>query len=522
MAELLREIGDQASGRQECNKALSISSTLVKDYPNEKGYLYGLTASHHQLGRVCQALGDQLGARAHYEQALAGGTKLVAHFPENSATQGNLANFHGSLGNLLAEVDAEAAKDHYQRALASRSKLVAKFPSVVEHRRDLVETHLNLAALLEKLGDKDSAQNQHKNALAIQSQLVADFPNELSYRKDLASIQYSLGVLETKSANIPKALVAYKEALATVTQLATQNPTDLDQREKSDHRRDMNAAIRGQGTDLMAPNERGNPLRSSLSSNLRQVNGASEVSMVDREKLEASAMQPPISILRQKLGENVTVEFSIVQINSADNVMYVSSTTDRRLDSLSIILDESQADELVKGSGFKYLNDFLDRRIRITGKIEERSKKLQICVDDPADQIEILATDGQWFRPRVKQKATTLQGLVTPAIGELRAVVGQQRTVEFRVLNVGGVSRVYMNSMRNHRHSNCFSAVVESHQRKQFDSLGIRNPALQLPGKLVRVTGKVEEQDGQVKIRIRDLATQLKIIDAAELTAEQL
>jgi hypothetical protein len=132
-------------------------------------------------------------------------------------------------------------------------------------------------------------------------------------------------------------------------------------------------------------------------------------------------------------------------------------------------------------------------------------------------QLEILTPEGKWLRADLPAEATI--EYLSPAISELRAKLGEEQTVDFRVQGTGGRSHLFINSKGNFLDSDCFTAVVEPDQVPAFSSRGLSDPAAELIGKTVRVTGTVvinERNVDQIQIRISDLARQLQIIDPSD------
>jgi hypothetical protein len=67
----------------------------------------------------------------------------------------------------------------------------------------------------------------------------------------------------------------------------------------------------------------------------------------------------------------------------------------------------------------------------------------------------------------------------------------------------------------NYQRPDCFTAIIEPDEAAAFDSLGYADPASGLVGKIVRVTGQLEEEDGQIKMRIHTLDAQLQVVDSS-------
>ena len=108
--------------------------------------------------------------------------------------------------------------------------------------------------------------------------------------------------------------------------------------------------------------------------------------------------------------------------------------------------------------------------------------------------------------------------LVEPPIAALRKLIGSEQTVDFRVQVVGGREKRYLNSRSDWQHAGCFTAVIEPDQTPALGELGLANPSLELPGKLIRVSGKLEEHDqGRgLAIHVSSVHKQLEIVADGE------
>jgi hypothetical protein len=167
---------------------------------------------------------------------------------------------------------------------------------------------------------------------------------------------------------------------------------------------------------------------------------------------------------------------------------------------------------ILEDLGVGHIADLVRRRIRVTGNIEQRNSQLSIPVMDVASQLEVLMPNGQWERP----EGTGMRDeFIQPPISQLRTMVGSNQTVEFRVLGVGGERFRYLNSKFDYKDPNCFTAVIAPDQVPALKTLGIDNMGANLRGKTVRVTGPVEDREGQVRIHVGDLAKQLHIVEPA-------
>jgi tetratricopeptide (TPR) repeat protein len=121
------------------------------------------------------------------------------------------------------------------------------------------------------------------------------------------------------------------------------------------------------------------------------------------------------------------------------------------------------------------------------------------------------------YKARILLPAESRKEFVQPSIAELRKLLGNEQAVEFRVQELGGNQHRYLNSRSDYAHPDCFTAVVETNAIAAFDHKYVDSPI----GRIVRVTGKLEERKGQIQIRVSNLDAQLALVDAADDSRSQ-
>ena len=95
---------------------------------------------------------------------------------------------------------------------------------------------------------------------------------------------------------------------------------------------------------------------------------------------------------------------------------------------------------------------------------------------------------------------------VLPA-AEARNHVGQERTFEMKVKsskNAAGRKTYFLDSEEDFHDANNLSVVISYDHAEKFREAGIADPAEHFKDKAIRVTGKVIEEDDQIRIRIED------------------
>jgi DNA/RNA endonuclease YhcR with UshA esterase domain len=97
---------------------------------------------------------------------------------------------------------------------------------------------------------------------------------------------------------------------------------------------------------------------------------------------------------------------------------------------------------------------------------------------------------------------------------DAREHVGQKCTVEFVVKGgrkLDDKEICFLNSNRDHRESDTFTAVIFRGGLARFAADGIDNPSDAFLGKTIRVSGTVEERSGQAQIVV-DSPTQIEVL----------
>lgn len=101
--------------------------------------------------------------------------------------------------------------------------------------------------------------------------------------------------------------------------------------------------------------------------------------------------------------------------------------------------------------------------------------------------------------------------------------VGDEVTVEF-VVNGGrkldDKEICFLNSKRNHRDSDAFTAVIFRTGLARYAADGIDDPAAEFQGKTIRVTGVIEDRNGQAQIVVASPA-QIEVVADAEPVSDE-
>jgi tetratricopeptide (TPR) repeat protein len=178
LATLLREAGDLAAARRECETALAILEAEGAD-PQL------VTPIYHHLGWLAQALGETEQAQQWYERCL----DRAASEPSTLHELGRLAHNRGQF---------ERAQELYERSLVlSRES---------EAQAQIARTLHELGRLAHNTGDYGRAQRLYEESLTIK--------RVLGHRADAALTLHELGRLAHSRRDYDEARRFYEESLA--------------------------------------------------------------------------------------------------------------------------------------------------------------------------------------------------------------------------------------------------------------------------------------------------------------------
>jgi hypothetical protein len=252
------------------------------------------------------------------------------------------------------------------------------------------------------------------------------------------------------------------------------------------------------------------------------------------------SLEPPIDDLRNLVGKTAEVTFTVLTVGGKAN-LYLNSQKDwRSADCFTAMLVPTARDELKKLGFDDPFDDLIGRQVRCRGELELDRDRVRIVVNDLAKQFELVgpntATDDS--HSDGPQAASTGEGAPTtgssdaetpaagtsvasvpitpyvhPSIEELRTSVGKECDVTFRVMNAGGRTHLYINSQKDYRRPDCFTAQVDPSAVDSLTSLGLAEPRTEIIGKLIECRGTVQLDNDRVSILVTDVKNQLHIVD---------
>lgn len=254
------------------------------------------------------------------------------------------------------------------------------------------------------------------------------------------------------------------------------------------------------------------------------------------------SLEPPIDELRKLIGKPAEVTFTVMSVGGRANLYLNSMKEWRSTDAFTAMLVPATREELKKLGTDEPFDDLIGRRVRCRGELEMDRDRVRIVVTDFAKQFELLGPEGSAAdaaaKPAVASTGTASASTGTPTAGEpaaasaavappsspdtpyvhpsideLKASVGKECEVTFRVMNAGGRSHLYINSQQNYRRPDCFTAQVEPEALSGLATLGLENPRTELIGKLLKCHGTVQMENDRPNIIVSDVEKQLQIVE---------
>ncbi|MBV8758995.1 MAG: protein kinase [Deltaproteobacteria bacterium] len=191
LAELERQVGDNASAITAYRDALPVTQALVRRDPTN-------TEWARQRGNLLADLGFALiddGAFkdgiAQLDAAIDAQDALLARDPKSARYKVDLSRSYTRKGDgLVALGDPDAAADWYRRGLDLRKQLADQDPRSVPYRRSLAFSYTKLAAITPA-----SALDLHQQAMALRQQLVSESPSQGAFKDELSASETELARL---------------------------------------------------------------------------------------------------------------------------------------------------------------------------------------------------------------------------------------------------------------------------------------------------------------------------------------
>jgi WD40 repeat protein/tRNA A-37 threonylcarbamoyl transferase component Bud32 len=244
-----------------------------------------------------------------------------------------------------------------------------------------------------------------------------------------------------------------------------------------------------------------------------------------------TSVEPSVTELRNAIGQEREVTFTVKETGGAGG-LYLNSLEDfRNPDCFTAIVSATAAQE-IRTKGVKSPEDLIGKRVRLRGKLTMYQGGPSIIVNDAAKQFELVAggppteladavrSDRMARRAARAERSPTDGAELTPTIETIRAAIGHEQTVSFRVAATGGRTRIYLNSNRDFRRPDCVSVQIEPDAVTGLRDLGLADARSELVGKRIEARGTVTLDGKRPVIIVNDVKKQLRIVDEMPIQSE--
>jgi serine/threonine protein kinase len=221
----LKNLGRNEESLDKYLKGLAIQKKLTAEYPDDPDHREGLANTYSNLAVYYEALGKSLEASESFRESLLLEEKLVADFPGRTIYRKNLATTFSNLGStLMKNGKLDEAREQCRKGLAIREKLLSEFPKQLEFQKDLAASLNNYSNLLSLMGNTTESVEQVRKSVAISKKLSMDYPSIPSYSESLARSYSNMGIELVKLRKSNEAESAYRNALEIKENLARDFP----------------------------------------------------------------------------------------------------------------------------------------------------------------------------------------------------------------------------------------------------------------------------------------------------------
>ena len=229
-------------------------------------------------------------------------------------------------------------------------------------------------------------------------------------------------------------------------------------------------------------------------------------------------IDPSIAELRQSIGRDREVTFT-VKSTGGDTTIFLNSLGNwLNSDNFSAALAPEAVEEFRKKGIGNPRTELIGKRVRCRGTLALYRGRVNIYVRDVAKQFEVLdAADPQEVAGAIQDEQTERAAAeipekrssntveITPTIDEIRASMGHEQTVTFRVALTGGRSHVYLNSLKDFQKPECFTVRIEPEAVDDLKEMGLQDPRKEFVGKLVECRGTVTLDGKRPQIIVTDV-----------------
>jgi serine/threonine protein kinase/tetratricopeptide (TPR) repeat protein len=233
LARWLRESGQLPQAQQTERQALELREQLARDSAEDANAQLDVCLSHEELGHELHDLGKTEEGLTEILWAVGLVDKLSTDVPTVPEIQWHRSKLHMSLGVLLADDDQlSEGRKHFDTALSTLEKLPSDYPSAVEHSASLFVQLNNLGSLLEDVGEKTKNQQALQEsrgyclrAIAVADDLLGRFPAVPTYRDYVAIAHFNLGNTLRELGDKGAARAAFEQAVTHWERVSAQVPS---------------------------------------------------------------------------------------------------------------------------------------------------------------------------------------------------------------------------------------------------------------------------------------------------------
>ena len=225
LAEFYRLTNDTKAAESAHQQAASYLKELAQEHPEVANYQSNLAASLNDLGVLYRDTTRPKLAEPLFEQAIAMFQDLEKSHPENDLYLYRLSNAHNNLGILFMDVNEPKKQEaEYLKALSLRERLVERSPNVAINLQALAQSYNNLGVFYGGRSNDDKQESYYLKAIDMRRKTVALDP-DIPFPQSVLSLTIkNLGLLYLRKGKMDKAEAPLVEALAIQEKLAAAAP----------------------------------------------------------------------------------------------------------------------------------------------------------------------------------------------------------------------------------------------------------------------------------------------------------
>ena len=194
-------------------------------------------------------------------------------------------------------------------------------------------------------------------------------------------------------------------------------------------------------------------------------------------------VQPPIAELRASIGQEREVTFNVRRTGGTTNLHLNSLEDWQSADNIDVKLAPAAVDALKQLGLDNPRYQLIGKRVCCRGTLALADGRIVMAIEDLAHQFKVVDggvaaaanIDPETELPsrpsRIENVADA--AYIRPSIDDLRASVGREQTVTFRVQLAGGKTHIYLNSLKDYRQPDCFTVEVSPEAVASLATLGV-------------------------------------------------